>query len=353
MSNHLLTPIERQECLSLLRKSRGEAGLVRRANVLLLLDDGKDYATISTFLYLDDATIRSFEAKFKQVGLKKYLSFEWIGSKRHLTSAQVSALKAHVQAQFIGSTRVIIASISKLFGVTYSRSGVIKLLHGLGFCYKKPKTAPRRVDEAAQIAHITAYEQLLNGLQADETVVFSDSSHPQYQSRPAFGWVLKGEKVAVKTVAKPIRLNLQGALNLETMRYVGHEVETVNAQTTLDFLEILCKTYEKSRIIHVFLDNARVHHAKIVKEWLKSPQGARIKLHFLPPYCPHLNPIERLWGMMHKNVTYNRFYEKFETFRQEITTFLYETLPKIKTKAQNYITDRFRPITFDNFRMLK
>ena len=44
---------------------------------------------------------------------------------------------------------------------------------------------------------------------------------------------------------------------------------------------------------HVFLDNARYHHAKLVQEWLAQP-GRRIKLHFIPTYCPHLNPIERL-----------------------------------------------------------
>ena len=46
-------------------------------------------------------------------------------------------------------------------------------------------------------------------------------------------------------------------------------------------------------LIHVFLDNARYHHAKLVQEWLALP-GRRIKLHFIPMYCPHLNPIERL-----------------------------------------------------------
>jgi transposase len=46
----------------------------------------------------------------------------------------------------------------------------------------------------------------------------------------------------------------------------------------------------------LFLDNARYHHAKLVQEWLAQP-GRRIKLHFIPTYCPHLNPIERLWGV--------------------------------------------------------
>jgi transposase len=47
------------------------------------------------------------------------------------------------------------------------------------------------------------------------------------------------------------------------------------------------------RIIHVFLDNARYHHARAVQDWLALP-GRRIRLHFVPAYCPHLNPIERL-----------------------------------------------------------
>jgi transposase len=48
-------------------------------------------------------------------------------------------------------------------------------------------------------------------------------------------------------------------------------------------------------LIHVFLDNARYHHAKLVQDWFSRPD-CRIKLHFIPSYCPHLNPIERLWG---------------------------------------------------------
>jgi transposase len=48
-------------------------------------------------------------------------------------------------------------------------------------------------------------------------------------------------------------------------------------------------------LIHVFLDNARYHHAKLVQDWLARSE-CRIKLHFIPSYCPHLNPIERLWA---------------------------------------------------------
>lgn len=56
--------------------------------------------------------------------------------------------------------------------------------------------------------------------------------------------------------------------------------------------------------IHVFLNNARYHHVKILQPWLETSER-RVKLYFLPPYTPFLNPIKRLWGVMHKWVTHN------------------------------------------------
>src|ERR1700722_12101182 len=82
------------------------------------------------------------------------------------------------------------------------------------------------------------------------------------------------------------------------------EAETIDAISTIRLLESLELLYPLMACIHVFLDNARYHHAKLVKQWLARP-GCRIKLHFLPAYCPHLNPIERLGGVMHKNITDN------------------------------------------------
>jgi transposase len=55
--------------------------------------------------------------------------------------------------------------------------------------------------------------------------------------------------------------------------------------------------YPGMRFVHVFLDNARYHHAKLVQAWL-ARSGCRIQLHFIPAYCPHLNSIKRLWGLM-------------------------------------------------------
>ena len=61
------------------------------------------------------------------------------------------------------------------------------------------------------------------------------------------------------------------------------------------------------------LDNARYHHVKLLQPWLESPER-RVKQHFLPPYAPHLIPIERLWVVMHMWVTHNQYYATFDEF---------------------------------------
>ena len=103
---------------------------------------------------------------------------------------------------------------------------------------------------------------------------------------------------------------------LETMSYSGRAKSDVEVDRWIAV-----------RVIHVYLDNARYHHAKLVRDWLAQPERRR-KRHFAPPYCPHLNPIERLWGLMHRNVTHNRCYATFNEFCDAMLGFLKEDVPR-------------------------
>ena len=73
----------------------------------------------------------------------------------------------------------------------------------------------------------------------------------------------------------------------------------------------------------MILDNARPHHAKMLKDWLHSNRH-RIELMFLPPYCPDLNPIEGIWQDAKSQTTYNEFYEVFDHFQAALTSKLRE-----------------------------
>ena len=81
--------------------------------------------------------------------------------------------------------------------------------------------------------------------------------------------------------------------------------------------------------------------------------GRRIKLHFIPAYCPHLNPIERLWGLMHKNVTHNKCYATYNAFCNARLGFLREKVPKSWSDLCDNVSDNFRVISPKDFRILR
>ncbi len=269
----------------------------------------------------------------------------------HLIRCQEEQLYERLCANPPRTTGEVRTLIETLFGVALSISDAISLMHRLGFSYRKPKPLPAGADEAAQAAHIAAYEQLLNGLQPDETVVFADAVHPEYQSRPAHGWFPAGEKVAVKATSGRQRLNIHGAFNLETSAFTFVEACRISAETTLQLLKKLERVYRKKRWIHVFLDNARYHHARMLRPWLERAE-CRIKLHFLPAYAPHLNPIERLWGVMHEHITHNRHHQDFAAFAEAITDFFKRTLPEKAYLWRDTITDNFRVISQKQYRLI-
>ena len=129
------------------------------------------------------------------------------------------------------------------------------------------------------------------------------------------------------------------------------EVPSVDAMSTIALLMSIEARYPAMRLIHVFLDNARDHHATLVRAGL-APPGRRIALHFIPPNCPHLNPIECLWGPMHKNVTHNRCYATFKGFCGAMLGFLKADVPRDWGVLCDSVSDIFRVISPNDFRVL-
>jgi transposase len=326
-------------------------GVARRANAILLLDDGLSCAEVAKVLYLDDDTARTWLKRYRAGGLDEMTLFDWHGRPGHLSREQEDELSAHLGERFYRDTGEVAAHVRATYGVTYSHSGCIKLMHRLGFEYKRPDSLPAQADEAKQAAFIEAYEGLLRGLADDEAVYFADAVHPEYQSRPAHGWVRKGDKVALRRTSGRQRINLHGALNLENFHCPLVQAERINAASTIALFEKLEAANPDKRRIHVIADNARYHHAVLVRQWLERP-GCRIKLVFLPAYAPHLNAIERLWGVMHREVTHNSFYGNFDLFAHAVDDFFRRRLPQEWRSWRDTITDNFRVISHQDFRVL-
>ena len=347
-----LSPPDRAALVALMRNGSAAHRLTRRANAMLLLDDGLSCEEVAKVLYLDDDTVRGWAKLYGEGGVKGLTRFESGGSARHLSQAQEEALKAWIAATLPRSTRQVGAYIEQKLGVVYqSRAGLIALLHRLGLEYHKPEVIGRKLDAKKQQAFIAAYNDLLNSLGPDEAALFVDAVHPTHAARPVGCWAPAEDNLAIEQTSGRQRLNIHGAIDLETGKTAMIDVETVDAASTIRLLEAIEAMYPLLVLIHVFLDNARYHHAKIVQEWLAQP-GRRVTLHFIPAYCPHLNPIERLWGLMHKHLTHNKTYATYREFAQAALDFLRKKVPKRWPEFSDSVTDNFRVINPKDFRVL-
>jgi len=347
-----LTTSERDELIELARDGSVAHRLARRANALVLLDDGMSCEAVAKVLFLDDDTIRTWYRLYGEEGLDGLASFGYEGSSCRLSADQQEQLRCWIAETLPRTTRQIGAWIENEFGVAYQgRSGLIALLHRLRLEYRRPKAVSRKLDETKQKAFIEAYEALLNTLSDDEAVMFADAVHPTHAVRPVGCWAPKETKVAIDQTSGRQRLNIHGAIDLETGKTRMLDVVTVDAMSTIALLTAIETLYPALRLIHVFVDNARYHHAKLVQEWL-AEEGRRIRLHFIPPYCPHLNPIERLWGLMHKNLTHNRCHATFNGFCDAMLGFLREDVPRDWDSLCDSVSDNFRVISPKDFRVL-
>ena len=347
-----LTLAHRAELEQIVRRPSEDHGVARRANAILLLDDGHSCAVIAEFLYLDDDTVRNWHKQYQSGGLDLLTTFDWKGGLTFLNTAQQARLCDWLETRLCRDTRPVRAHIEAEYGVKYSHSGCLKLLHRMGFEYKKPKALPRVSDEADQQQFIDMYDNLLRNLTADEAVYFADAVHPEYQARPAYGWMKTGSNTAIKTTSGRQRVNIHGALNLENFDAPFVEVTKVNGDSSVALLAKIEAQNPSKSTIHVIWDNAPYHRCKQVRAWL-SRGDCRINLIRLPTYCPHLNPIERLWAIMHACVTHNHFYETQPKFAAAILAFFRKTIPKEWRIFRDKVTDNFRVISHQNFRILE
>jgi transposase len=345
-----LSANERRALIELARDGLTESRLTRRANAIILLDKGWSCTKVAEALLFDDDTVRSWFRAYEKDGVEGLCNFGHEGSSCRMNEEQQAALKAWVSERLPRSTNLVGAWLEKTYGLCYSHAALIALLHRLGFEYRKPQAMPRGLDDAAQQAFIDGYENRLNTMGRDEAVLFIDATHPTHQVRPAGCWAPKDVAIAVEQTTGRDRLNIHGAINLESGQTHMLVVDKVNAESFIKLLSEI-ESMTAMRVIHAFVDRASYHRADIVKEWL-AKAGRKIVLHLLPPYCPHLNPIERLWGLMHKNVTHNRDYKTFREFRREVLKFLRQTVPKNWKWHCDRITDNFRVIHRADFRVL-
>jgi len=330
----ILNSKEREKLITRHRKERD--GRVRdRIKAVLAYDDGYSYSEIARILLLDDETIRRH--------IDDYLKEEKVftangGSNSKLSDLETQKIISHLEEVTYLHVKDICQYVKRTYKKTYSISGMTKWLHENGFSYKKPHAVPAKADKLQQKKFISFYKKLKAKAGKKEPIYFADSVHPQHQTQLAYGWILKGKRKEMPTTGRQKRLNFIGGICLEGHRIVYEQADKVDADSIAGFLCALRRLNAGKYKIHVIWDNAGYHRDKGIQEFAKN---LGIELHYLPPYSPNLNPIERLWKIMHERVTYNKYYETFSDFTDATLNF-FKTIGRNKSILRSRITDNFQ-----------
>lgn len=336
-----LTSKEREKLILRHRKERDKR-VCDRIKAVLAYDDGYSYSEIAKILLLDDETIRRHIEDYLA---KKKLSTNNGGSEGKLTDHESRELITHLSEITYLYVKDICQYVKQYYKKKYTVSGMTKWLHANEFCYKKPHGVPAKADKEQQKKFISFYKRLKAKTAKKEPIYFADSVHPQHQTQLVYGWILKGERKEIATTGRQYRLNFIGGICLNGHRFVYQQTDNVDAYSIASFLLELRRANPGKYFIHVIWDNAGYHRDAEIKAFAK---GLAIKLHYLPPYSPNLNPIERVWKIMHEHVTYNKYYESFSDFTDATINF-FKTIGRKKNILRSRITDNFQVLHSPQF----
>lgn len=329
--------------LRLQHKKERDKRICDRIKAVLLYDEGWTYEQIAHVLLLTHEAIRQHILDYQS---SQKLKPQSGGSSEILDDRQSKLLEKYLQKHTYLYTKDIILYVECTYKVVYTVSGMRCWLKRHGFSYKKPASVPGKANEQEQRIWIEEYNKLKASLLSDETICFMDGVHPTHNMQVAYGWIKKAERKELCANSGRKRINLAGALDLVSRKIHIQDYKTLDANSTLVFLKKIESAYPTKNRIYLFCDNASYYKNKAVAAYLEQ---SKIKLHFLPPYSPNLNPIERLWKWMRERVMYNTYYEHFDSFKSAVMGFLeyLSDLNPVSAFGKEFtsrVQDRFRPI---------
>ena len=181
------------------------------------------------------------------------------------------------------------------------------------------KTDPDKARKQWRIA------EAVIGAGPEAAVLYADESRVQTLPLIRAMWSWAGQQWRVPTPGSNTARALFGALEIRTGQWTYLVRERMRKEDFLVFLEHLLTTYPTQPIV-LIVDNYSSHTAKDVRDWLAA--HPRLQLHFLPKYCSHLNPVERIWLQLKGYLAGNRLYGSIKILLTTVERFFVAMTPE-------------------------
>lgn len=212
-------------------------------------------------------------------------------------------LKSPMQLKFafaLWTARMVGELISRRFHVTLSRASVCRLLGQMGLTPQRPVwRAYQQQPEAIQRWLTEDYPSIRQMAKREKAVIFfGDEAGVRSDHHSGRTWAPRGKTPRVSTTGGRFGMNLISAVSAQGELRFMVSPGKVGAAEFVAFLGRLIRN--ASNPIFLIVDGHQVHKAVAVKQYVESTEG-RLRLFYLPPYSPELNPDEQVWSDLKNN----------------------------------------------------
>jgi transposase len=133
-------------------------------------------------------------------------------------------------------------------------------------------------------------------------------------------WMLPGQQKVVVTPGQNVKRYLAGALDTRSGQLLWVADRHKRSGLFIDLVRHVVRRIPNARCIHLIVDNYSIHSSRQTR--LALAELPQVRLHFLPPYSPDFNPIEREWRLLHAEVTRNHCCTTIDELMEQVRRHL-------------------------------
>lgn len=293
------------------RKHSHEALQVMRQQAVKAIREGQDVSRVAAAYGINVRSVFRWLADFANGGQNALLAKPIPGRPPKVNEEEMrwlaKAVRENTPLQYkfafgLWTLSLIAALIEREFGKKLSLASVSRIMKLLGFSAQKPLYQAWQQDAT----RVRAWEaEIYPAIRAQAkakgaTIYFADESGIRSDYHTGTTWAPIGETPVVEVTGRRFSLNMISAVSPRgDFRFMLHD-GSVNAQVFKEFLKRLLIGAEGP--VFLVVDGHPIHKAKLIKEFVAAQQGM-LKLFYLPPYSPQLNPDEQVWAHVKRQVS--------------------------------------------------
>jgi transposase len=268
------------------------------------VQDGQSVTLVAKVLGIQQSTLFGWLARYRQGGWGALDAHKRGGRPSKLTAKMIAWIYDTVarqdprQLEFpfaLWTSHMVVELVWRQFHIRFSKASVCRLMNQLGLSPQKPlwrafQQDPQRVNKWI-MKEYPRIQALAKEQKAD--IFFGDEAGVRSDFHAGKTWAVKGQTPIVTTTGARFGCNLISAVSPKgAMRFIIVEGK-VNNEVFIDFLKRLIHNWPRNIIL--ILDGHPVHKAVAVSQFVASTNG-RLRIFYLPPYSPELNPDEQVWN---------------------------------------------------------